>query len=101
MTMRDRVIDLMRQVELDPGLIDRHPYEISGGQRQRVAIARAISVDPELIVADEPVSSLDISTQAQIIHLFRKLQEERNLTILLIAHDLPMVGHISDRIIQM
>lgn len=100
MSMRDRVIDLMKQVELDPDLIDRHPYEISGGQRQRVAIARAISVDPELIVADEPVSSLDISTQAQIIHLFRKLQEERNLTILLIAHDLPMVAHISDRIIQ-
>lgn len=101
MSMRDRVIDLMKQVELDPALIDRHPYEISGGQRQRVAIARAISVDPQLIVADEPISSLDISTQAQIIHLFRKLQEERNLTILLIAHDLPMVGHISDRIIQM
>ncbi len=101
MSMRDRVIDLMQQVELDPELIDRYPYEVSGGQRQRPAIARAISVDPELIVADEPISSLDISTQAQIIHLFRKLQEERNLTILLIAHDLPMVNHISDRIIEM
>lgn len=101
MTMRDRVLDLMAQVELEPELIDRYPYEISGGQRQRAAIARAISVDPELIVADEPISSLDISTQAQIIHLFRKLQEERNLTILLIAHDLPMVNHISDRIIEM
>ncbi len=101
MSMRDRVIDLMHQVELDPELIDRHPYEVSGGQRQRAAIARAISVDPELIIADEPISSLDISTQAQIVHLFRKLQEERNLTILFIAHDLPMVNHISDRIIEM
>jgi ABC-type dipeptide/oligopeptide/nickel transport system ATPase subunit len=101
MSMRDRVIDLMKQVELDPALIDRHPYEVSGGQRQRAAIARAISVDPELIIADEPISSLDISTQAQIVHLFRKLQEERNLTILFIAHDLPMVNHISDRIIEM
>ncbi len=101
MSMRERVIDLMRQVELDPELIDRHPYEVSGGQRQRAAIARAISVDPDLIIADEPISSLDISTQAQIVHLFRKLQEERNLTILFIAHDLPMVNHISDRIIEM
>ena len=101
MSMRERVIDLMKQVELDPELIDRHPYEVSGGQRQRAAIARAISVDPELIIADEPISSLDISTQAQIVHLFRKLQEERNLTILFIAHDLPMVNHISDRIIEM
>lgn len=99
--MRDKVIDLMKQVELDPELIDRHPYEVSGGQRQRTAIARAISVDPDLIIADEPISSLDISTQAQIVHLFRKLQEERNLTILFIAHDLPMVNHISDRIIEM
>lgn len=98
---RERIIELMRQVELDPELIDRHPYEISGGQRQRAAIARAISVDPELIIADEPISSLDISTQAQIVHLFRRLQEERNLTILFIAHDLPMVNHISDRIIEM
>jgi len=97
--LRDKVIDLMKQVELDPEIIDRYPYEVSGGQRQRAAIARAISVDPEFIVADEPVSSLDISTQAQIIHLFRKLQEERNLTILLISHDLPMINHVSDRII--
>lgn len=98
---RNIILDLMRQVELEPELIDRHPYEISGGQRQRAAIGRAISVNPELIVADEPISSLDISTQAQIVHLFRKLQEERNLTILFIAHDLPMVNHISDRIIEM
>ena len=98
---RLRIQELMEQAELDPALYDRHPYDVSGGQRQRAAIARAISVDPELIVADEPISSLDISTQAQIVHLFRKLQEQRNLTILFIAHDLPMVNHISDRIIEL
>lgn len=98
---KKRIENLMMQVELDPGLFHRHPYDVSGGQRQRAAIARALSVDPELIVADEPISSLDISTQAQIVHLFRKLQEERNLTILFIAHDLPMVNHISDRILEM
>lgn len=98
---RQRIAELMEQVELDPALMDRRPYDVSGGQRQRAAIARAISVDPEFIIADEPISSLDISTQAQIVHLFRRLQEERNLTILLIAHDLPMVGHVSDRIVKM
>lgn len=98
---RETILDLMNQVELSPDLIDRKPYDVSGGQRQRAAIARVISVDPDLIIADEPISSLDISTQAQIVHLFRKLQEERNLTILFIAHDLPMVNHISDRIIEM
>ncbi|MCB6993332.1 ABC transporter ATP-binding protein [bacterium 210820-DFI.6.37] len=97
----ERIRQLMEQAELDPALFDRHPYDVSGGQRQRAAIARAISVDPELIVADEPISSLDISTQAQIVHLFRRLQEQRGLTILFIAHDLPMVSHISDRIIQL
>ncbi|MCQ4636744.1 ABC transporter ATP-binding protein [Anaerovorax odorimutans] len=97
----ERIARLMEQVELDPALMERHPYDVSGGQRQRAAIARAISVDPEFIVADEPISSLDISTQAQIVHLFRRLQEERNLTILFIAHDLPMVNHISDRIVEM
>lgn len=98
---RERIAELMEQVDLDPALMDRRPYDVSGGQRQRAAIARAISVDPEFIVADEPISSLDISTQAQIVHLFRRLQEERNLTILLIAHDLPMVNHVSDRIVEM
>lgn len=98
---REWIASLMEQVELDPGLMDRHPYDVSGGQRQRAAIARAISVDPELIIADEPISSLDVSTQAQIVHLFRRLQEERQLTILFIAHDLPMVNHISDRIVEL
>lgn len=98
---RTEILDLMKQVELPPDLIDRHPYEVSGGQRQRAAIARAISTKPELIIADEPISSLDISTQAQIVHLFRKLRDEHDLTIIFIAHDLPMVGHISDRIIEL
>ena len=80
---------------------DRMPAEVSGGEAQRAAIARALSVEPEFIVADEPISSLDISIQAQIMHLFKKLQEEHHLTIMLIAHDLPMVMHVSDRIIMM
>ena len=99
--LRERVRSLMEQVELDPALALRHPYDVSGGQRQRAAIARALSVEPEFIVADEPISSLDISIQAQIMHLFKKLQEEHHLTIMLIAHDLPMIMHVSDRIIMM
>lgn len=98
---REKVYALMEQVELDTALARRHPYDVSGGQRQRAAIARALSVDPEFIVADEPVSSLDISIQAQIMHLFKRLQEERNLTLMLIAHDLPMIMHVSDRVITM
>lgn len=99
--LKEQVYFLMEQAELDTSLAKRHPYDVSGGQRQRAAIARAISVQPELIVADEPISSLDISIQAQIVHLFKKLQMERNLTIVFIAHDLPMVEHISDRIIYL
>lgn len=98
---KDKIRELMEQAELDSDLFDRHPYDVSGGQRQRAAIARAISVNPELIIADEPISSLDISTQAQIIHLLSRLRQERGLTILLIAHDLPMVNHVSDRVIEM
>lgn len=98
---KERIQELMEQAELDPELFGRHPYDVSGGQRQRAAIARAISVDPELIIADEPISSLDISTQAQIIHLLSRLRDRRGLTILLIAHDLPMVNHVSDRVIEM
>lgn len=98
---KEKVLELMELVELDEALARRHPYHVSGGQRQRAAIARAISTNPDLIVADEPISSLDISIQAQIVHLFKKLQQERNLTILFIAHDLPMVRHISDRILSM
>lgn len=99
---RNRVFrEVTEQVELPENLFTRHPYEISGGQRQRVAIARALASYPEFLIADEPISSLDIPVQAEIVHLLRRLRDERNLTILLIAHDLPMVEHVSDRIVKM
>lgn len=99
--LRVAVEQALKAVELDPSIIDRKPYELSGGQRQRVAIARAIITRPNIIIADEPLTGLDVSTQAQIVHLFKKLSEENNMAILFIAHDLPMVNHISDRIIKM
>lgn len=99
--LRNRVRDVMEAVGLDEELAGRHPYDISGGQRQRAAIARALITEPDFIIADEPVSSLDVSVQAQIIHLLKHLHEERQLTMLIIAHDLPMVEHISDRILRM
>ncbi len=99
--MEEVVISLMETVELDKGLLNKYPHQLSGGEKQRVAIARAISLNPDFIIADEPISSLDVSIQAQIIHLFKKLQEEHRLTLLLIAHDLPMLEHISDRIIEL
>lgn len=98
---RGLILSLMEQAELGAELIGRKPHELSGGQRQRVAIARALSAEPEFIIADEPISSLDVSVQSQIVHLFKKLQTERKLTIMLIAHDLPMVQHVSDRIIEL
>lgn len=92
---------LLEMVGLDKTALARYPHEFSGGQRQRISIARALSVKPEFIIADEPVSSLDVSIQAQIINLLKDLQKELNLTYLFISHDLAVVKHISDRIMVM
>ena len=96
-----RVRDLLRTVGLPQDAASRYPHEFSGGQRQRIGLARALALNPDFIVADEPVSALDVSIQAQIINLFENLQEEFQLTYLFIAHDLAVVRHISDRIAVM
>lgn len=88
----------LRYVGLDAGFLDKYPSELSGGQRQRVAIARALSMEPELLVADEPIASLDVSIQAQIVNLFRHLQQEHGFSFLFIAHDLAMVEFLCDRV---
>ncbi|MEE8291002.1 MAG: dipeptide ABC transporter ATP-binding protein [Candidatus Tectomicrobia bacterium] len=98
---KERVLELLRVVGLAPFHYNRYPHEFSGGQRQRVGIARSLVMNPKFIVADEPVSALDVSIQAQIINLLQRIQDEYNLTFLFISHDLGVVRHLSNRVVVM
>ncbi|MBV9706414.1 MAG: ABC transporter ATP-binding protein [Chloroflexi bacterium] len=99
--IRERTEELLRVVGLRPEYIDRYPHEFSGGQRQRIAVARALSINPEFIIADEPVSALDVSVRAQVLNLLQRLQQQFNLTYLFVSHDLSVVRHVADRIAVM
>lgn len=99
--IRERTEDLLNVVGLRREFIDRYPHEFSGGQRQRIAIARALSINPKLVIADEPVSALDVSIRAQVLNLMQRLQQQFNLTYLFISHDLSVVRHVADRVAVM
>ena len=99
--IRARTEELLQKVGLNPAFVDRYPHEFSGGQRQRIAIARAISIEPEFIVADEPVSALDVSIRAQVINLMQRLQREMGLTYLFISHDMSVIRHVSNHVAVM
>ena len=99
--IRERTAELLNVVGLRPEYIDRYPHEFSGGQRQRIAVARAMSINPEFVIADEPVSALDVSIRAQVLNLLQRLQKQFNLTYLFVSHDLSVVRHVADRIAVM